>query len=109
MNTLLVSLTNTIGTVISDKQKGAGYHNITNSLHTLVYSVTDFKGSIKLQGTLALDPADIDWVDIPETVIGGDSSVFSALEPVNFTGNFVWIRAVYTLEDGTITEIRYNY
>ena len=109
MNTLLVSSTNTPGTVTSDKQKGAGYHNITDSLHTLVYSVTSFKGSIKLQATLVLDPADTDWFDLSNTELGGDSSVFTAVQPINFTGNFVWIRAVYTLENGSINEIRYSY
>lgn len=109
MNTLLVSYTNTPGTVTSDKQKGAGYHNITDSLHTLVYSVASFKGSIKLQATLLVDPTEADWFDIPETELGGDSSVFTAVQPINFTGNFVWIRAVYTLEDGAISGIHYTY
>ena len=109
--TVLVQSANTPGTYTSEKQKGAGYHQRYGYLHTLVYDLDSFKGSVKLQGTLALYPSDdnTDWVTIEGTEFGGDSSVFTALQPVNFSGNFVWVRAVYTLEQGTINEIRYNY
>jgi hypothetical protein len=109
--TVLVPSTNTLGTFVSSKQKGAGYHQRYGYLHTVVYDLNSFKGSIKLQGSLALYPSDdnTDWATIAGTEFGGDSSVFTALQPINFSGNFVWIRAVYTLEQGTINEIRYNY
>lgn len=93
----------------SEKKKGAGYHKKYGALHTATYVVDDFIGTIKLQGTLQLYPGDNDWVDIVDTEIGGDSSAWSNNEIVNFTGNFVWIRAAYNLQDGTITEIRYNH
>jgi hypothetical protein len=94
----------------SEKQKGSGYHKIGNGLHTYVYSIDSFVGSIKLQGTLELYPGDNDWVDIDNTTLtsNGDSTIVGSTTG-NFTGNFVWIRTAYNLQDGTISQIRYNH
>jgi len=96
----------------SDKQKGAGYHKRYGGLHTYTYETDSFIGLIKLQGTLQLYPGDSDWVDIVDTTVNAtdDSSVLvNGVATGNFTGNFVWIRAAYTLQDGTISKLRYNY
>lgn len=95
----------------SDKKQGAGYHRQSNALHTVVYAVDSFIGVIKLQGTLELYPGESDWVDIEDTVIGTnyDSSAWTAAHSINFSGNFVWLRAAYNLQNGTISQIRYNY
>ena len=99
----------------TEKGIGAGYHNLNNSLHTAVYRVDSFVGTIKLQGTLALDPSDSDWFDIENTTKGDDSTLITnpdnpvVSQSVNFTGNFVWIRAGHILEDGTIQSIHYNF
>ncbi len=99
----------------SDKKKAAGYHRISDGLHTVVYTVNDFKGTVKLQGTLNLYPGDNDWFDIVDTEIGGDSSAIIGDEGQNysisrnFTGNFLWIRAAYSVENGTIVDLRFNY
>lgn len=99
----------------SEKQKAAGYHRISDGLHTIIYTVNDFKGTIKIQGTLNLYPGDNDWVDIADTEIGGDSSAIVGDEGQNysisrnFTGNFIWIRAAYNVQDGTIVDLRFNY
>lgn len=98
----------------SDKQKGAGYHSRYGSLHTAIFEFDEFKGSVKLQGTLALYPGDNDWVDIVYNDLGTqldalDSTPLVSTATRNFTGNFVWIRAAYKLEQGVITQIRYNY
>lgn len=93
-----------------EKSKGAGYHKNNNGIHTVVYQVDNFSGTIKLQGTLELYPGENDWFDIVGTEMGGDSSVIaSATKSRTFTGKFVWIRAAYNVQDGTIVEIRYNY
>jgi len=92
----------------SEKQKGSGYHKMRDGLHTFVYSVDSFVGTIKLQGTLELYPGDNDWVNIDNTVFDGDSTQIS-FPTGNFTGNFVWIRAAYNLQDGTITQVRFNH
>ena len=95
----------------SDKQKGAGYHKYNDGVHTAVYQVDSFIGTIKIQATLALYPGDNDWFDIIGTEVGfgSDSSAWTATNSVTFTGKFVWIRAAYNLQNGTIEEIRYNY
>jgi hypothetical protein len=94
-----------------EKSQGAGYHKISNPLHTATYEVRDFIGTIKIQATLSLYPKDTEWFDVAGTEIGlgEDSSVWTAINSVNFTGNFVWIRAAYNLQNGAIVEIRYNY
>lgn len=92
----------------SEKQKGDGYYNLGDGLHTVTYRTDSFEGTIKIQGTLAMTPTDDDWFDITGTDFGTDStSETSAYR--NFTGNFVWIRAAYNIVDGTISEIRYNH
>jgi hypothetical protein len=94
-----------------EKRKGAGYNRRSDGLHTVIYEVIDFIGSIKIQGTLEMYPADSDWVDIAGTEIGlgDDSTAWTTTNTRNFTGNFVWIRAAYNLHNGIITAIRYNH
>ena len=93
------------------KSKGAGFNQTNNGLHTAVYVVNAFSGSIKIQGTLEMYPAESDWFDILGTEIGGDSTISTSetTYTTNFTGNFVWIRAAYNLQNGTIVSVRYNY
>lgn len=91
-----------------DRKKGAGYHKNNNGVHTIVCQFDNFAGTVKIQGSLSLYPGDNDWFDIYGTEIGGDSSVFSSTVSRSFTGKFVWIRAAYNVQNGTITEIRYN-
>lgn len=93
------------------KVKAAGYYRRNVPLHTVVYSFDNFVGTVKLQATLVLEPGDDDWFDITGTEIGGDSSVIAAQAPYNrtFTGNFVWIRAAHNVQQGSITQILYNY
>ena len=97
--------------VYSGKQKGAGYHKYNDGVHTAVYQVDSFIGTIKIQATLSLYPGDDDWFDVDGTEIGlgSDSSAWTTTNSVTFTGKFVWIRAAYNLQNGTITEIRYNH
>ena len=95
----------------TDKKPGAGYHRQLDCTHTAVYNVNSFVGSIKLQATLAIDPADADWFDVDNTLLGlgEDSSYWTTSHSVNFTGNFVWIRAAYNVQNGTIVSIQYNF
>ena len=95
----------------SEKHPAAGYHKSFDALHTTIYSVDSFVGVIKLQATLALHPKDSDWFDIENTTVGlnDDSSAWSNTISINFSGNFVWIRAAYNLQNGTITLVRYNH
>jgi hypothetical protein len=92
----------------SEKGKAAGYHSIAGGLHTVIYQVTDFNGTISLQGTLAEQPGDTDWVDIVDSTYDSTDSTTTP-DAVAFYGNFVWIRAKYLLNNGTITKIQYNF
>lgn len=94
----------------SEKQKGDGYYNAGDGLHTVVYLLDHFSGVIKVQATLAINPTESDWFDVSETVLGDDSTAITESAYYrNFTGNFVWIRAAYQVTNGTIREIRYNH
>jgi hypothetical protein len=110
---ILVSNTSTESTdlssfTFSNKRKGAGYHRSLNPLHTAFFDLDNFKGSLKIQATLEADPVDADWVDVVE-VLSIDSTALTSTWPVNFNGNWVWVRAAYILEQGTINSIRYNF
>lgn len=109
---ILIENVSTAGVdIASEKKQGAGYHRKSDSLHTVVYSVNNLLGSVKLQGTLELYPVEVDWFDIAATHLGNNIDVLvgTQVSTANFAGNFVWIRAVYTLQSGSITEIRYNH
>jgi hypothetical protein len=114
-NTILISNITTenidSSLVYSDKMKGAGYHLQGDRIHTVFYDVNAFIGHIKLQGTLSLYPGNDDWIDIGGTELGlnSDSSAWTSVQSINFTGNYTWIRAAYNLQNGSIRQIRYNF
>lgn len=98
----------------SQKQLGAGYYKNGNGLHTVVFEFDNFKGSVKIQATLHLNPGPTDWVDViydssDVTLTALDSTPLNNNAACTFTGKFVFIRVAYQLEQGTINEIRYNY
>jgi hypothetical protein len=100
----------TAGFSYGEKRKGAGYHKSNNGVHTAVFQFNNFVGTVKIQGTLELYPNDTDWVDIDGTTITvEDSSALTNDETRTFIGKFVYIRAAYNVQNGTITEIRYNH
>jgi hypothetical protein len=111
---LLLPATNTVSVdtstfTYSDKVKSNGYYNSGNGLHTAVFIFDHFNGIVKLQGTLAVDPTANDWFDLHDTTIDTTDSTQLTSEYRNFYGNFVWVRAAYNLQNGTIREIRYNH
>jgi hypothetical protein len=92
----------------TEKQPGAGYKGLVDTTTTVQYQFNEFVGEVKLQGTLELYPGDADWFDIGETLIDADSTVITDSYTASFTGNIVWVRAAYSIQNGTITQIRYN-
>jgi len=98
----------------SDKNRGAGYYKNGNGVHTAAFEFNNFKGSVKIQATLELYPGNDDWFDVLYDTSSVDLTALDSTPLVGsatctFTGKFVFIRAAYQLEEGTITEIRYNY
>jgi hypothetical protein len=108
-----ILLSNIIAETIGygEKRKGAGYNRRNDGLHTVIYAVDAFSGTITIQGTLEMFPGENDWVDVTSYDFGGDSTVANVTTTYseNFYGNFVWIRAKYTITDGTIVSVRYNH
>lgn len=98
-----------VQSVTGDKYQGDGYYGRSDGFHTAQYNYTGFLGTIKLQGTLATDPGSTDWFDITGTDVTTGFST-DGVNFKNFTGNFVWIRAVITgWTDGTVNSILLNH
>jgi hypothetical protein len=93
---------------VTDKYKGDGYYSQADGIHTVAYHVnTTCTGAIKMQGSLATTPTEDDWFDITGTTFTTDLS--TTINSVNFTGNFVWVRAKCTANTaGSVTKILYN-
>lgn len=94
-------------TITGEKFKGAGFYGMGCGLHTASYQVSSFTGSIKIQASLASDPQNEDWFD----VTGTDYLALNSTQVyiTNFTGNFVWVRAVVNYTAGTINQILVNF
>ena len=98
----------------------------TDGLHTVMIDLAGFIGTIKIQGSLADDPAETDWFDAQlndgefqvdtsgkVTKIVVESITYASAETsikvYNTTGNFVWLRAnISDWTAGTITRIEMN-
>ena len=93
---------------VTEKFKGDGYYSQTDGNHTVAYHVnTTCTGSIKMQGSLATTPTEDDYFDIDGTTFTADQS--TTINSVNFTGNFVWVRAKCTDNTaGAVSKILYN-
>ena len=99
----------TVETVVGEKYKGDGYYGRSDGLHTVQINVTGVAGTVKIQGTLATEPADADWFDIDGTTYDSTTAGKDGAFIYNFTGNFVWVRASVTYTDGTINSILLNH
>lgn len=98
----------------SQKVIGAGYYKNGSGLHTVIFEFDNFVGAVKIQATLASTPGSNDWFDV---IYDSSDTVLTALDSTplvnnaacTFTGKFVYIRAAFQLQQGTVKEIRYNY
>jgi hypothetical protein len=104
-----------------EKFKGDGFYNRADGFHTVQWTITNFKGSLSIQGSLAVDPLEADWFkarlgkddeytidttgkiskSVLTTINYTDSTTGSF--SYNFTGNYVWVRA--RIEDWTTGSI----
>lgn len=103
---------------IGEKQKAGGYYGMADGFHTVQIQLSSFIGSVRIQGSLATDPIDDDWVDIRMALPGSNDLISeliyaSAESPnviYNFVGNFVWVRATVTnWTTGAINRILLNF
>jgi hypothetical protein len=108
--------------VTGNKLAGDGYYGHSDGLHTVAWNLNNFKGRIKIQATLAIDPAESDWCDIDLDSQGNGYVEFttatSGTKNYNFTGNWVWVRAqvirshdptLTILNSGVVSNVWYNY
>tara|TARA_E500000178_G_scaffold346200_1_gene397449 strand:- start:2215 stop:2607 length:393 start_codon:yes stop_codon:yes gene_type:complete len=104
----------TTETNTSAKLKGDGYYGRSDGLHTVQYNLTGFLGTIVVQATLAIEPAESDWFTVTDTShsnlsdVDNDNGNNSHI--YNFTGNFVWVRVyVSAWTDGIVNSIQMNH
>jgi len=99
-NAVSLSGNNTFRT---EKLAGEGYYGSNTGLHTVTYTVSPyFKGTVKMQATLSTEPTENDWFDVDNTVQSYNTTtnvvVTTTTNYINFTGNFVWVRALMIRE-----------
>jgi hypothetical protein len=101
----------------SNPEKGDGYFGSADGLHTVTYTITpNFIGTLTMQASLASAPVEADWFNVNNTTVEYNSITIPATTTtnyVNFTGNFVWVRAVVQRSsdqpNGSVTWINYNH
>lgn len=101
----------------SNPEKGNGYFGSADGLHTVTYTVTpNFAGTLTMQASLATSPIESDWFNVNNTTVQYVTPMIPATTTtnyVNFTGNFVWVRAVVHRSadqpNGSVQWINYNH
>lgn len=119
--TILTSTANSLDST-GDKYQADGYYGHSDGLHTVSWSFNSFKGRIKLQGTLATDPVEADWVDLDLDSSGLGYVEYAVTKTgtdiFNVTGNFVWVRAkvirsydagLTVQNSGIVSKVLFNY
>jgi hypothetical protein len=96
----------TVTTVTGTNFKGDGYYGRSDGIHTVQYSISGFTGIVAIQGTLAVNPVEADWF----TIISDGHDTVTKVIASNFTGNYVWVRAVVSSwTDGTVSSVLLNH
>lgn len=94
---LLLSNTSNQLSVTGDKIRADGWYGSKDGLHTIQITTANFRGRISIQASLALNPGNDDWFYI--NLSGTQTHLIyecseSSTKAYNFTGNFVWVRAI---------------
>ena len=98
----------TVVTVTGTDHKGDGYYGRSDGFHTVQMNVLGVAGTIQIQGTLATTPAEADYFNIAGALYDSTTAGKDGSFVFNFTGNFVWIRAVLVYTDGTVSSVMLN-
>ena len=108
--TILTQQTHTgdssVETVTGDAYKGDGYYGRSDGFHTVQYTLNNVRGTVSIQATLAVEPTSDDWFTVYTQEYTEETT---ASKVTNFTGNYVWIRAVVEYTQGTIENIKLNH
>lgn len=100
-----------VESVTGTKYRGDGYYGRSDGFHTVQYTISGFIGTISIQASLAIDPADEDWFTIYTQAypVNNDEGTTGSFV-TNFTGNYVWIRAnIINWTDGTVSSVKLNH
>ena len=94
-----------------EKFAGDGFYGRSDGFHTVQYNLTRFIGNVVIQATLSTQPEEKDWFTLPETryVLSSEDKNANGSFVYNFTGNYVWVRAVATYVNGTINKVLMNH
>jgi hypothetical protein len=93
--------------------EGDGYYGSSYGLHTVAVTASDdFVGTATIQASLATFPTESDWFNVNSatvtyTVLNDRNT--ATVDCFNFIGNFVWIRGVVAINNGSIQSIQYNH
>ena len=83
--------------VVGEKVQGAAFHGISTGNHTIAITNQNFTGRLFVEASLAEDPKEEDWfiIDInpTSTDLFIEYTTSSGVFLVNFTGNYIWLRA----------------
>jgi len=123
-------------TLRGEKYKGDGYFSRDDGLHTVQLRLTNFVGTIEIEGTLGVDPQDpfytncnngTDWapVTVEKSLCVTTTGLYQVIDvpfkleyttpttkvvSYNFIGNYTWLRAFITeWTAGTINSIKMNH
>jgi hypothetical protein len=130
-NTVAVTYPNTATSALiynSERIKGDGYFGGSDGLHTVFWRVSNFKGTLQVQATLASEPVEADWVTVNLIEPGNNFTVdttglvtatgvastrytvaTTTSKSYNFTGNFVWLRGrISEFTEGIVNNISIN-
>jgi len=102
----------TLTTLTGEEFKGDGFYGRSDGFHTVQYNLQDFVGTVKIQASLATEPADSDWFDVEGTTHTSPTPAHANADGsfyYNFLGNFVYVRARVLFTDGTVNSIRMNH
>jgi hypothetical protein len=110
--------TNTTQVYVSNPLQGDGYFSGADGLHTIQYVMSDdFIGTVTMQATLATAPTSTDWFNVIDTtsqytVLTNNNAsgiTTNMVDTYNFTGNFVWVQCVVTIDHGSVFLVQYNH
>ena len=95
--------------IYSTPLPGAGYYGSVLPAHT-VETLVDAScvGTVSFQATLLTNPTDLDWFTIPDSTMEYDGSG-EKVTVTTFYGNYVFVRASASLDDGHIVRILYTH
>ena len=94
----------TVTTVTGTKFKGDGYYGRSDGFHSVQYTYDGLTGTVTIQGTLAIDPAEDDWFDVHTYTAAQETS--SAIASFSFSPGFCQLPQILGLSKGGVQRPR---